>query len=75
MPLIMGAVCGFIGLLVGVVIQIFGASEAAADHVSMIALIFGLALGVFAGAVVTFDEFAKLATRLGLKQPKAAPPP
>jgi hypothetical protein len=56
----MGAVCGFIGLLVGVVIPVFGASEAAADRrVSMIALIFGLALGVFVGAVVALDEFGK----------------
>jgi hypothetical protein len=75
MPLIMGAVCGFIGVLVGVVIQVFGASDAAADRVSMIALIFGLALGVFAGAVVAFDEFGKLAIRLGLKQTRPAPPP
>jgi hypothetical protein len=75
MPLIMGAVCGFIGLLVGVVIQVFGASVAAADRVSMIALVFGLALGVFVGAVVAFDEFGKLAIRLGLKRPKPVPPP
>jgi hypothetical protein len=75
MPLIMGAVCGFIGLLVGFLMQIFGASVAAADCISMIALIFGLALGVFAGAVVAFDELGKLAIRLGLKRPKPAPPP
>jgi hypothetical protein len=75
MPLIMGAVCGFIGLLVGVVIQVFGASAAAADRVSLIALIVGLALGVFVGAVVAFDEFGKLAVRLGLKRPKPVLPP
>jgi hypothetical protein len=67
----MGAVCGFIGLLVGVVIQVFGASEAAADRVSMIALIFGLALGVFVGAVVALDEFGKAWSRENLSGQRA----
>jgi hypothetical protein len=75
MPLILGAVCGFIGLLVGVAIQVFGASAAAADRVSMVALVLGLALGVFVGAVVAFDEFGQLAIRLGLKRPTPVPPP
>jgi hypothetical protein len=74
MPLIMGAVCGFIGLLVGVLIQIFGASEGAADRVSMVGLFFGLALGVFVGTVMAFDEFGKLAIGLGLKRAKPVTP-
>jgi hypothetical protein len=63
-PLIFGAIGWAFGLLVGVLLMVFGASEDFVDPVPTIGFGFGFALGIVPLAVWGYEGFAKVGERL-----------
>ena len=66
LPLILGSVCWCLGLLVGGVFLVFGASESAADRVPTAGFGLGVAVGIVLLLLVGFEELRSLGKRFGI---------
>lgn len=67
-PLIVGALFWFLGLLVGAALMLFGASENFVDSVPTVGFGLGVALGIVPLIAWGYEAFGKVGERIGLKR-------